>query len=175
MPLSVGTPRTSSSKWTICSGEREVAQSLALPMSYNIRLYLHWLSERLSFLIGQNGGGKTLILQASNLPVSDTLFDHSHDIRQKNQWVRGGRYCQCSLHRSFSSVCYRRSNMINKLELELGKIRHRFHPRGSPLSPVMADWLHSDAPARARGTGTGAPHAAGARLWRSGMYREGVL
>jgi hypothetical protein len=30
-------------------------------------------------LISQNAEGKTLILQASNPPVSDTLFDHFHD------------------------------------------------------------------------------------------------
>jgi hypothetical protein len=69
--------RTSGSKWTIFSGEIEVAQSLALPTSYNTKPYLHWLSERVSLLIGQNAGGKTLILQASSPVVSDTLFDSS--------------------------------------------------------------------------------------------------
>ncbi len=33
---------TSSSKWTICSGEIEVVQCLALPRSYNTRRYLYW-------------------------------------------------------------------------------------------------------------------------------------
>jgi hypothetical protein len=37
------------------------------------------------FLIGQNSVGKALILQASGPPVSNTLFDHCHDIRQVNQ------------------------------------------------------------------------------------------
>jgi hypothetical protein len=34
-------------------------------------------SFTLSFLIGQNAGGKTLILQASSPAVYDTLFDSS--------------------------------------------------------------------------------------------------
>jgi hypothetical protein len=38
---------------------------------------LAYLSERISILIGQNAGGKTLILQASSPAVSDTLFDSS--------------------------------------------------------------------------------------------------
>jgi hypothetical protein len=36
---------TSGSKWTIFSGEIEVAQILALPTSYNTKSYLHWLSD----------------------------------------------------------------------------------------------------------------------------------
>jgi len=35
------------------------------------------LSERIFILIGQNTGGKTLILQASSSAVSNTLFDSS--------------------------------------------------------------------------------------------------
>jgi hypothetical protein len=69
--------RTFGSKWTIFSGEIEVAQSLALLTSYNTKPYLHWLSGRISLLIGQNAGGKTLILQASSPAISDTLFDSS--------------------------------------------------------------------------------------------------
>jgi hypothetical protein len=58
-----------------------------------------------------NARRKALISQAANPPVADTLFDHFHVIRQHNPWVRRGRYCQCSLHRSFSSVCCWRSHM----------------------------------------------------------------
>jgi hypothetical protein len=61
------------------------------------------------FLIGQNVRRKALLLQAAIPLVVDTLFDHSCVIRQQNQWVRGGRYCQWGLQRSFSSVCYWRS------------------------------------------------------------------
>jgi hypothetical protein len=35
------------------------------------------LSERIFFVMGQNAGGMTLILQASSPAVSDTLFDSS--------------------------------------------------------------------------------------------------
>jgi hypothetical protein len=57
----------------------------ALPTAKNIRHEPPGRAERNSFLLGQNAGGKTLILQVSNPPVSDTLFDHSHDSRQTNQ------------------------------------------------------------------------------------------
>ena len=43
--------RTSSSKWTICRGEREVVQSLVVPRPYNTRLYLPALSASLSSTI----------------------------------------------------------------------------------------------------------------------------
>src|SRR5688500_20370359 len=33
---------------------------------------------------------------------------------------------------------------IDKVELELRIIRHRFHPLGSPLQPMMVCWLQSD-------------------------------
>jgi hypothetical protein len=39
-------------------------------------------------------------------------LDHSNVIRQENQCVRRGRYCQCGFHRSFSSTCYWRSKKI---------------------------------------------------------------
>src|SRR5262249_36810000 len=47
--------------------------------------YLHWLSERISFMIDQNAGEKTLILQASSPAISDTLFDNFHAQRLQNQ------------------------------------------------------------------------------------------
>jgi hypothetical protein len=43
--------------------------------------------RRESFLIGQNAGGMTLILQASSPAVSDTLFDSSQAQRLQNQSV----------------------------------------------------------------------------------------
>src|SRR4029450_71958 len=64
-------------------------------------------------LIGQNVSRKALILQPSTSPVSNPFFDHSYVLRQKNQWVHGRRYCQSGLHRTFSSVCYRRSPTVS--------------------------------------------------------------
>jgi tetratricopeptide (TPR) repeat protein len=69
-------------------------------------------SEMVSLLVDQNTGRMALILQASHSPVSDPLLEHSHAIKQKNQWISAGRYCQCGLHRSFSSVCYWRSYFL---------------------------------------------------------------
>jgi len=40
-----------------------------------------------SFLVDQNTGRMALILQASNSPVSDTLLDHFHAIKQKINWL----------------------------------------------------------------------------------------
>jgi hypothetical protein len=69
--------RTSSSKWTIFSGKVPVAQRQVLLTAKNTRRSLSCLSERISILIGQNAGGKALILQAFIPAVSDTLFDSS--------------------------------------------------------------------------------------------------
>src|SRR5262245_10928412 len=72
--------------------------------------YLCCLSERISILIGQNAGGKTLILQASSPAVSDTLFDSSQAQRLQNQSVYAEDVCRFTLYRSFLSLCYRRSS-----------------------------------------------------------------
>jgi hypothetical protein len=61
-------------------------------------------------VIGQNAGGKTLILQASSPAVSDTLLDSSQAQRLQNQLVYAEVVCRFSLYRSFLSLCYRRSN-----------------------------------------------------------------
>src|SRR6266446_8519727 len=71
--------------------------------------YLCGLSERISFVIGQNAGGKTLILQASSPAVSDTLFDSSQAQRLQHQSVYAEVVYRLSLYRSFLSLCYRRS------------------------------------------------------------------
>jgi hypothetical protein len=68
-----------------------------------------------------------LILPASNPSVSDALLDHTHSIKQKNQWVSVGRYCQCGLHRSLSSVCYWRS---------YEEVLQNTFPSGRPEAPV---------------------------------------
>jgi len=62
------------SKWTICSGEREVVQHLALPRSYDTRLYLHWLSERIVLFDRASRYGRSLMFIDAMLPVSDTLL-----------------------------------------------------------------------------------------------------
>jgi hypothetical protein len=51
-----------------------------------MRYPLIW-SHTISFLIGSNAGGKTLILQASSPAVSDTLFDSPQAQRLQNQSV----------------------------------------------------------------------------------------
>jgi hypothetical protein len=66
-----------------------------------------------------------LLLQAAIPLVVDTLFDHSCVIRQQNQWVHGGRYCQWGLQRSFSSVCYWRSI----IRYQLPRVNRRARPR----------------------------------------------
>jgi hypothetical protein len=86
-------PWTSSSKWTICSGEKEVAPSLALLRPYNTSPYLHWQSERLPLVIDQNAGEKTLILQASSSAVTNTLFDNSQAQKLHNQSVYAEGVC----------------------------------------------------------------------------------
>ena len=62
-------------------------------------------------LIGQNSGGKTLILQASSPAVSDTLFDSSQAQRLQDQSVYAEIVCRLSLYRSFLSLGYLRSTM----------------------------------------------------------------
>jgi hypothetical protein len=52
-----------------------------------------------------------MILRADAGRISETLFDHPNSIRQKNQSVCVKSGYPYGLHRSFSSVCYRRSNM----------------------------------------------------------------
>ena len=39
-------------------------------------------------------------------------------------------------------------DVIDKVELELGKIRHLFHPHCSPLDATMVGWFHSDDTSR---------------------------
>jgi hypothetical protein len=56
--------------------------------------YLYCLSERIFFLIDQNVGEKTLILQASNPAVSDTLFDSSQAQKLQNQSVYAEVVCR---------------------------------------------------------------------------------
>src|SRR5262249_25010723 len=75
------------------------------------RLELSCLSERISILIDQNAGEKTLILQASSPAISDTLCDSSQAQRLENQSVYAEGVCRFSLHRSFLSLCYRRSEV----------------------------------------------------------------
>ncbi len=104
--------RTSSSKWTICSGERAVAQGLALPRSYNTRSYLRWSSEKISFMMDQNAEEKILIWQASIPAVSDALFESSRTQRLQNQSVYAEVVCRPSLYYAFLSLCYRRSNNL---------------------------------------------------------------
>jgi hypothetical protein len=43
-------------------------------------------------------------------------------------------------------------DVIDKVELQLGKIRSRFHPRCAPLYPRMVCWLHSDDTMRRSGS-----------------------
>src|SRR5262249_45060361 len=76
--------------------------------------YLCCLSERISLLIGQKAGGKTLILQASSPAVSDTLFDSSQAQRLQNQSVYAEVVYRLSLYRYFLSLCYRRSKTVPK-------------------------------------------------------------
>jgi hypothetical protein len=90
---------TSSSRWTIYSGRMDVGQGQALPTSYNTMRYLCCLSERISILIGQNAGGRSLILQASSPAVSDTLFDNSQAQRLQNQSVYAEAVYRLSLYR----------------------------------------------------------------------------
>jgi hypothetical protein len=54
---------------------------------------------RISFLIDQNAGEKTLILQAANPAVSDTLFDSSQAQKLQNQSVYAEVVCRLSLYR----------------------------------------------------------------------------
>src|SRR5262249_23308914 len=49
------------------------------------------------------------ILQASSPAISDTLCDSSQAQRLQNQSVYAEGVCRFSLHRSFLSLCYRRS------------------------------------------------------------------
>ena len=88
-------------------------QGQSLLTIHSTMRYLTCLSTMDFLLLGQNVMRKALVFQAFSLPVSDTIVDHSNVIRQENQCVRRGRYCQCGLHRSFSSACYWRSKKIN--------------------------------------------------------------
>jgi hypothetical protein len=91
--------RTSGSKWTIFSGGVPVMQSQALLTVQSTMRELTYLSERISILIGQNAGGKTLILQASSPAVSDTLFDSSQAQKLQNQSVYAEVVYRLSLYR----------------------------------------------------------------------------
>jgi hypothetical protein len=53
----------------------------------------------ISFVIDQNAGEKTLILQVSSPAVSDTLFDSSQAQRLQNQSVYAEGVCQLGLYR----------------------------------------------------------------------------
>jgi hypothetical protein len=71
----------------------------ALPTPLNTIRYLHCLSERISFVIDQNAGEKTLILQAPSPAVSDTLVDSSQAQGLQNQSVYAEAVCRLRLYR----------------------------------------------------------------------------
>jgi hypothetical protein len=50
-------------------------------------------------VIGQNAGGKTLILQASSPAISATLFDSSQAQRLQNQSIYAWIVCRFNLYR----------------------------------------------------------------------------
>src|SRR5262245_14005040 len=108
-----------------------------------------------SLLVDQNTGRMALILQASYSLVSDTLLDHSHAIKQKNQWISAGRYRWCGLHRSLSSV-WESAKSWGKLTPQRTiqtvvyttaadnsrSTRIRYNARISPLSVGALPWYH---------------------------------
>jgi hypothetical protein len=53
----------------------------------------------ISFVMDQNAGEKTLILQVSNAAVADTLFDSSHAQRSQNQSGDAEGVCRLTLQR----------------------------------------------------------------------------
>ena len=100
-------------------------------------------SFTLSFLIGQNAGGKTLILQASSPAISATLFDSSQAQRLQNQSICAWIVCRFNLYRSFLSLRYRRSMAgLSQRARSTSSCRRRYHEHRHMHDNTPADFYY---------------------------------